>query len=138
MPLITTSGNGAETPRLNWTNVLPTNVPAFVAVTYSPVRGVMKMYLNGVPVSSGTATIPLSGIIDINNWLGKSQFSADPYFYGSYDEFRIYSGLLSDTDVAADYAAGPDSVGVDYTLHCYPANKLIGHHVGAFCRRLDA
>ncbi len=41
----------------------------------------------------------------------------DAYFYGSYQEFRIYSGLLSDADVAEHYAAGPDAVGNDFTLN---------------------
>jgi Concanavalin A-like lectin/glucanases superfamily len=115
---ITLSDNVHETPRLNWTNHLPTNVLSHVAVTYSPVRGVMKMYLNGVPIASGPATVPLSGLIDTNCWLGKSLFSSDPYFNGRFNEFRIYSGFLSDLDVAADYVAGPDAVGVDYALHC--------------------
>ena len=122
---ITTNYNIAETPRLNWTNIFPTNVLSHVAVTYSPVRGVMKLYLNGVPVASDIASIPLSGIADINNWLGSSQFSGDPYFYGSYNEFRIYSGLLSDSGVAADYAAGPDVVGVDYVLHSYMSTNSL-------------
>jgi hypothetical protein len=122
---ITTNYNTAETPRLNWTNSLPLNVTSFVAVTYSPVRGVAKLYLNGVLVSSGVATIPLSGIIDNYNFLGRSQFTPDPYFAGRYNEFRIYSGLLSDSDVAADYAAGPDSVGVDYVLHNYSTSNAL-------------
>jgi hypothetical protein len=122
---ITTNLNIRETPRLNWTNILTTNVMSFVAVTYSPARKVMKMYLDGVPVASGTASIPLSGIIDTNNWLGRSQFSTDPYFSGNYNEFRIYSGLLSDADVAADYAAGPDAVGVDFVLHDYAASNSL-------------
>lgn len=122
---ITLSDNLHETPRLNWTNFLPTNVLSHVAVTYSPVQGVMKMYLNGVPVASGTATIPLSGILDRHTWLGRSLFSVDPYYNGSFSEFRIYQGLLSDADVAADYAAGPDTVGIDYTLHCYPGTNSI-------------
>ena len=116
---ITTNGPIHETPILDWMHIFPTNVMSHVAVTYSPVRGVMKLYLNGVLVASGIATIPLSGIVDTNNWLGRSQFSGDAYFYGSYNEFRIYSGLLSDADVAADFAAGPDAVGVDYILHSY-------------------
>ena len=122
---ITLSDNGHETPRLNWTNYLPTNVLSHVAVTYSPAKGVMKMYLNGVPVASGTATIPLSGILDTHCWLGRSLFSVDPYYNGSFDEFRIYQGLLSDADVAADYAAGPDAVGVDYILRSYPGTNGI-------------
>jgi Concanavalin A-like lectin/glucanases superfamily len=119
---ITTSST-PEPLRLDWTNSLPLNVTSFVAVTYSPVRGVTKLYLNGVPVSSGIANIPLSGIIDTNNWLGRSQYSFDSYFGGRYNEFRIYSGLLSDSDVAADYAAGPDVVGVDYVLHDYSSTN---------------
>jgi hypothetical protein len=120
---ITTNNNSAETPRLDWTNFLSLNVTSFVAVTYSPVRGVAKLYLNGAPVASGVATIPLSAIIDTNNWLGRSQFSQDSYFGGRYNEFRIYGGLLSDSDVAADFAAGPDMVGVDYVLHQYSSGN---------------
>ena len=120
---ITTNNNSAETPRLDWTNFLSLNVTSFVAVTYSPVRGVAKLYLNGAPVASGVATIPLSAIIDTNNWLGRSQFSQDSYFGGRYNEFRIYGGLLSDSDVAADFAAGPDMVGADYVLHQYSSGN---------------
>jgi Concanavalin A-like lectin/glucanases superfamily len=122
---ITTNFNLSEMPRLNWTNALPTNASTFVAVTYSPVRGVMKLYLDGISVATGTAVIPLSGIIDANDWLGRSQFSADPYFSGNYDEFRIYRGLLSDADVAADYAAGPNVIGVDYVLHDFVSSNTI-------------
>jgi hypothetical protein len=123
---ITTNSLQAEKPRLVWTNTLPLNVTSFLAVTYSPIRGLAKMYLNGALVASDVATIPLSGIIDNNNCLGRSQWSNDPNFGGRYNEFRIYSGLLSDADVAADYAAGPDVVGVDYVLHNYyvPTNSL--------------
>ncbi len=120
---ISTNNLDYETPRLDWTNTLPLNVTSFVAVTYSPVRGIAKFYINGQPVSSGVATIPLSAIIDTNNWLGRSQFAQDSYFGGRYNEFRIYRGLLSDSDVAADYAAGPDTVGVDYVLHDYLASN---------------
>ena len=122
---ITASNNGSETPRLNWTNFLPTNVLSHVAVTYSPARGIMKMYLDGVPVASGTASIPLSTILDAHCWLGRSLFTADPYYNGSFSEFRIYQGLLSDAEVAADYAAGPDTVGTDYILHSYPGSNVV-------------
>ena len=90
-----------------------------MAVTYSPVRGIAKFYLNGQLASSGTAVIPLSGIIDTNNWLGRSQYAFDSYFGGRYNEFRMFNGLMSDADVAADYAAGPDTVGVDYVIHSF-------------------
>ncbi len=120
---ISTNSINAESPRLNWTNILPLNVTSFVAVIYSPVRGTAKFYLNGQLISSGQATIPLSAITDINNWLGKSEYAPDSYFGGRYNEFRIYSGFLSDSDVAADFAAGPDTVGVDYILHEYSSSN---------------
>ena len=122
---ITTNGLTEETPQLDWTNILPLNVTSFVAVTYSPVRGIAKFYVNGQPASSGVATIPLSAIIDTNNWLGRSQYPEDSYFAGRYNEFRIYNGLLQDTDVAADYAAGPDAVGVDYVLHGFTSSNML-------------
>jgi hypothetical protein len=114
---ISAGGLGAETPRLDWTNIFPLNVPSFVAVTYSPVRHMAKFYLNGQLISSGTATIPLSAIVDDNCWLGRSQFSMDSYLGALYDEFRIYKGMLSDADVAADFAAGSTNVGSDFVLH---------------------
>src|SRR5258708_6421168 len=83
----------------------------------------MKVYMNGIRILSGNASLPLSGINDTNCWLGRSQFSSDAYFFGSYQEFRIFSGLLSDSDVAAEYSAGPDALGVDYVLHGYPSTN---------------
>jgi hypothetical protein len=107
---ITTNTLFHEAPRESWTKFLPTNVLSFVALTYSPSRGLMNMYLNGALVTSGTAVIPLSGIVDSNCWLGRSQFSSDAYFNGIFREFRVYSGFLSDSDVAQDYAAGQNVV----------------------------
>jgi len=121
----TNNGLNFEIRGLTWTNFLPFNVTSFVAVTYSPVRGIMKMYLNGVPIAAGNAPLGLCGIVDTNDWLGRSQFSQDPFFAGRYDEFRIYRGLLSDVDVAAEYAAGPNSVGVDYVLHDFPSSNSL-------------
>ncbi|MCX8109504.1 MAG: LamG domain-containing protein, partial [Verrucomicrobiae bacterium] len=43
---------------------------------------------------------------DINVYLGRSQWT-DPLFAGEFDEFRIYSGSLTEDQVAATYAAGP-------------------------------
>jgi len=120
---ITTNLNIAETPLLDWTNPCPANAKVLLTVTYSPVRKIAKLYLNGNLCKAGTATLPLSGIIDTNNWLGRSLFQYDPYIDATYDEFRIYNGLLSDSDVRADYAAGPDVVGVDYTLHVFPSGN---------------
>lgn len=120
---IATSDIYGETPRLDWTNTLPLNVTSFVAVTYSPVRGITTFYINGQAVASGVAVIPLSAIVDTNNFLGRSQYTQDSYYCGRFDEFRIYAGLLSASDVQADFAAGPNKVGTDYSLHTLPATN---------------
>jgi hypothetical protein len=35
------------------------------------------------------------------NWIGRSQYSADPYFSGSIDEFRIYYNALTADQITA-------------------------------------
>ncbi len=35
------------------------------------------------------------------NWIGRSQFAADPYFNGSIDEFRIYRNALGAEQITA-------------------------------------
>lgn len=98
----------AETLRLAAPTTLPTNVLTHVAVSYSPLLNQAKLYLDGELMNTGVATVPLSQINDVNNWLGKSQFNDSP-FAGSFDEFRIYSGTLTDGEIAASYAAGTAS-----------------------------
>jgi len=69
--------------------------------------------MDGVLVGTRNAPMPLSAMAgqDLNNWLGRSQFSADAYWGGKYNEFRIYSGILTPAQVQASFAAGPDSTG---------------------------
>lgn len=55
-------------------------------------------------------------------WLGKSQWSADPYFAGDFDEFRIYEGVLSDGEVAMNYELGPEAV-----LHPEPEQPSLSY-----------
>ncbi|MBN2575295.1 MAG: LamG domain-containing protein [Deltaproteobacteria bacterium] len=52
----------------------------------------------------------LSYLRDVNNWLGRAQFVADDEFSGTYYEFRIYSAALTQNQIAANVAAGPDSL----------------------------
>jgi hypothetical protein len=61
------------------------------------------MYLDGVVVASNTAmTLHLSDIgATANNWLGRSEFTGDPYFNGSLDDFRVYRRALSKEDIGA-------------------------------------
>jgi hypothetical protein len=89
--------------------MLPTGQRVHVAVSYDYLAGTSGLFLNGQRIANGAATVPLNGINDINVWLGKSQWN-DPYFNGQFDEFRIYNGALSDQQLAASYAAGPNAL----------------------------
>ena len=60
-----------------------------------------------------------------NDWLGRSQFN-DPYFLGSFDEFRIWEGAMKPAQVAASFAAGPDASigGVSLGIASQAADKV--------------
>ncbi len=67
----------------------------------------LKLYLNGAQVGSVAYNGSLSGITNINNWIGRSNWN-DPPFNGSIDEFRIYNVALSAAQVSASKSFGPD------------------------------
>jgi hypothetical protein len=70
----------------------------------------LRLYAAGEPLGTGKVA-SLSLLSDENDWLGRSQWVQDEYMRGTYDEFRIYDAALSDTDLAALEAAGPDILG---------------------------
>jgi hypothetical protein len=92
-----------------WTNALAIGQPTHIALTYDFAAGLATLYVNGQPVGTGPATIPLNAINDLNVWLGRSNWQ-DPYLNGTLYEFRIYGGVLNAAAVAASYAAGPDAL----------------------------
>jgi hypothetical protein len=72
--------------------------------------GTASLYINGALVATLPLTSPLTGVNDVNNWLGKSQFVADPEFGGTYYEFRIYSSARTAAQIMASFTAGPDTL----------------------------
>src|SRR5207302_5572789 len=100
--------SGGEAP-VDATQMLTSSQQVHVAVSYDFLAGTAELFLNGQRIGTGAATLPLNRINDVNVWLGKSQWN-DPYFNGQFDEFRIYNGALSDQQVAASYAGGPDAL----------------------------
>lgn len=66
-----------------------------VAITLSGTTG--RLYLNGNLVGTNTAMTldPADLGITTTNYLGRSQFAADPYLDGALDDFRIYAKALS-------------------------------------------
>jgi hypothetical protein len=47
---------------------------------------------------------------DVNNWLGRSNWTGDGYFDGDLNEFRIWDNAFSEQNVLDSIALGPDSV----------------------------
>ncbi len=96
---ITTNGNTAE-QQLNGPAGFPTGGWHHVAVTASAGTGIL--YLDGGPVAtnSGMTLTPARLGVTTQNWIGRSEWSLDPYLTGAVDDFRIYSGALSAGDVA--------------------------------------
>ncbi len=70
-----------------------------VCVTLSGTTG--TLYVNGAAVAQNTGMTlnPASLGTTTQNWLGRSQFSPDPYVNGKIDELRIYGRALSAAEV---------------------------------------
>jgi len=105
---ITTAGTSGE-QQITGTSALPTGWH-HVAVTLNGATG--TLYVDGVQVGQNTAmTLNPSSLGTTGlNYLGKSQFSADPYLTGRVDEFRIYGRSLTATEIASVYANSPSGL----------------------------
>jgi len=97
---ITVSGATGEQV-LDGSSALPTGVWKHVAVVLDGQRA--SLYIDGAlesfknsftmrPIDLGTTT---------NNWLGRSEYTVDPYFKGKLDDFRIYDRALTAEQIAS-------------------------------------
>ena len=90
-----------------------TGNPMHMAMTWDDATntGAVKVYENGVQVAAMTASVRMTAINDLNNWLGRSTFSSDANLQGSVAEFRIFNRLLSPAELMNDYQLGPTFAG---------------------------
>jgi hypothetical protein len=98
-------------------NLFPKGKETHLVVVYAPADGGTRIYVNGKLDVSGAAPDPLSDLQDVLNYLGRSGYNGDPGFNGSFDEFRIYNGALSGSEVAANFTAGPNNTTPPPTLN---------------------
>jgi len=99
-----TTGSGEQ--QVNTSATLAVGVWQHVAVT---LRGsTATIYLNGTAVGTNTGVTlrPSSLGQSTNNFIGRSQFTADPALAASIDDFRIYSRSLTAAEVQG--LAAPD------------------------------
>ena len=80
-----------------------------VAVTLSASGA--RIYVNGALVGESNAiTITPMDIKPALNYLGRSQSSSDPFFYGYIDDYRVYNYALPASDVARLAGIYPDAI----------------------------
>lgn len=101
---ITTSGNGNE-QHLDAPAVLPLSTWTHVAIVLGAGGG--TLYVNGAVAATNTAlTLRPSDLGAMtNDWLGRSQFTGDPYFAGEIDDLRIYASALTAAQITTVYNA---------------------------------
>ena len=92
-------------------------VPHHYAVTFTDGAGIYtnhggrwQWYRDGDPVTFLDVSNHLAAISDVNNWLGRSQWSADSLANNDYAEVRISTVAMSRGQVLANYLLGPNYV----------------------------
>ena len=94
---ITTKSSGGE-QQIDAATAMPTGSWCHVAVTLDGKKGLL--YLNGDPVGTNSSlTIRPWQTLAKNNYLGKSQFPADPLFSGEIGSFRIFGRALGGAEI---------------------------------------
>ena len=93
--------NGSSEQIIDGTSAVATGGWHHVAVTLNGATG--TLFVDGVQVGQNTAmTLKPSDMgSTTQNWIGRSQFSSDPYLNGKVDDFRIYNRALTVSEIAA-------------------------------------
>lgn len=84
-------------------------VATFSSNTDPSTGGRFTWYRNGTQIGFIDTDFPLSEIKDVNNWLGRSQWSPDENSNISYNDVRIYDDILTPAQISSNTANGPDA-----------------------------
>jgi hypothetical protein len=79
------------------------------AVVVNDTADTVEIYMDGAQSSSDAFMGALSSVVPTNCWLGRANYSADAYYNGSFDEFRIYDQALSASAINQSFSSGPDA-----------------------------
>jgi hypothetical protein len=101
--VIRTAAIGEQGP--NGLVPVPTDGWHHVAMVFDDAAMRIRLYMDGALVGNATTLLlPRDMGVTTQNWLGRSQWSADAYLNGAIDDFRIYSRPLSEGEIR--YLAG--------------------------------
>ena len=90
--------NGGAEQTIDAPTAMPTNSWCHVAVSLDGSKGIL--YLNGNPVGTNNAlTIRPWQLLARFNYVGESQFPADPFFNGRIGSFRIFGRPLGGAEI---------------------------------------
>jgi hypothetical protein len=104
---LTTNGISNETV-VSGATALAINTLAHLTVVVDDTRDSLSLYLDGASLGTEPFTGHLSGIRDINNWLGRSQSVQDVELSGVLHELRFYRTALTTKQIELSHRAGPD------------------------------
>ncbi len=70
----------------------------------------MKWYRDGILRSSLDLTFKLSQLSDVNNWIGRSQWSSEMLAHIALDELRIYNHAMTPSEIMESRTAGANAI----------------------------
>jgi autotransporter-associated beta strand protein len=91
--------NGGSEQRVETAGALAAGQWVHVAFTMNGATG--ALYTNGLLAASGSVSITPASFSPTKNYLGKSQFAADPLFSGALDEVQIADYAFSTSQIRA-------------------------------------
>ncbi len=104
-----------------FTPVLDNYTNLHLVSVFHPEAGYISIYTNGTLATiNSNITVTLTNALSTGNpfnYIGKSQYSADPVIRVLMDEFRIYNGPLPAAVISANHALGPNQfIGSDTSV----------------------
>lgn len=99
----------ANEVRLASDDPCPIGVIVHLAVVVDSTRGTLSLYRDGALEAETALTQRLADIDDVNVWIGRSQYAADPNLDADVAEFRIYDQALGAAELTLSHQLGPDT-----------------------------
>lgn len=117
-------GDETNTRRLEWAERDPADLGASIldfnhtnfntqvhfVVTFDEATDTLRYYEDGTLIGTFTTAFALGNLNDVNNWLGRSNYTGDSNLQGRFNELRIYDELLTEPQIRVSSGNGPDVV----------------------------